>query len=100
MRAPLSKDLVQEYNVRTVSVRKGDTIAVTRGDYKGHEGKVVTLIRNKMRITVDGINVAKMDGTSKPVRISPSKVVVNKLDLSDKRRKSYLEDRAKSKSKE
>jgi len=40
MRSPLSSDLRSQYSVRTVQIRKGDSVSVVRGDYKGHEGKV------------------------------------------------------------
>ncbi len=88
IRAPLSKDLRSKYGKRTVSLRKGDTVQITRGDYKGHEGKVSSVDASAMRITVEGVNAKKMDGTTIPVMIPPSKVMVTKLDLSDKIRKA------------
>lgn len=97
IRAPLSTALKGQYSIRTVHVRKGDSVSVVRGDYKGHEGKVTGVFTSDMRITVDGVNMKKMDGTSKPVMMVPSKVVVTKLDLSDKVRKGSLEDSKKSK---
>jgi len=100
MRAPLSKELSQQYGLKNVSIRKGDSVTVARGDYSGHEGKVISVLISKMRINVEGINMSKLDGTSKPVPISPSKVMINKLDLSDKKRKSFLEEKRRSKSKE
>jgi large subunit ribosomal protein L24 len=95
MRAPLSKDLSTQYGFKTAPLRKGDTVLVSRGDYKGHEGKVGSLIIPKMRITVEGVNIKKMDGTNKLVQISPSKVTITKLDLSDNRRKQLFESKSK-----
>ena len=95
MRAPLSKDLRSQYGFKTASLRKGDTALIARGDYTGHEGKVSSLILSRMRITVEGVNIKKMDGTNKFVYISPSKVTITKLDLSDKRRKQLFESRSK-----
>jgi len=100
IRAPLSSDLNMQYGIKTVSIRKGDTVSVTRGDYAGHEGKVVTVAMGSMRIVVEGINQPKLDGTNKPVLIPPSKVKVTKLDLSDKERKKFFDEIAKSKPKE
>ncbi len=88
IRAPLSKDLRSKYGKRTASLRKGDTVTVTRGDYKGHEGKVASIDTSEMRITIEGVNTKKMDGTTIPVKISPSKVIITKLNLSDKKRKN------------
>ena len=95
MRAPLSKDLSSQYGFKTASLRKGDTVLVVRGDYRGHEGKVGSLILPRTRITIEGVNIKKMDGTNKSVYISPSKVTITKLDLSDKRRKKLFESKSK-----
>jgi large subunit ribosomal protein L24 len=95
MHAPLSKGLSAQYGFKTAALRKGDTVIVSRGDYKGHEGKVGSLIMSKNKITVDGVNIKKMDGTNKLVQISPSKVTITKLDLSDKRRKNLFDLKSK-----
>ena len=97
MRSPLSKDLSSEYGFGTISVRKGDTVIVTRGDYEGHEGKISSLVPSRLKITIEGISTKKQDGTTKPVFISTSKVKVTKLELSDKRRKNFLEESSRSK---
>jgi large subunit ribosomal protein L24 len=72
-------------------VKKGDTVRVLRGDYKGYEGKILRVSRRSYRIFVDGINREKADGTSIPVGIHPSKVEVIKLDLGDKWRTKILD---------
>ena len=42
MSAPLSKDLRQKYNVRSIPIRKDDEVVVTRGHFKGQPaGKVI-----------------------------------------------------------
>jgi ribosomal protein uL24 len=97
MRSPLSKDLSSEYGFGTISVRKGDTVIVTRGDYEGHEGKISSVVPSRLKITIEGISTKKQDGTTKPVFISTSKVKVTKLELSDKRRKNFLEESSRSK---
>ncbi|MCC6012979.1 MAG: 50S ribosomal protein L24 [Candidatus Verstraetearchaeota archaeon] len=91
MKAPLSKELREKYGIRSAIVRKGDTVLVMRGDYKGHEGKVLSVSLSKMRITIEGINIKKADGTLRPVWIHPSKVMITKLDLTDKKRKEKFE---------
>jgi large subunit ribosomal protein L24 len=86
----LSSELRGSHNSRTMSVKKGDTIRVLRGDYKGFEGKILRVNRKGYRIIVDGINREKADGTSIPVAIHPSKVEVIRLDLGDKWRDRIL----------
>lgn len=97
--AALSKELRSEYGVRTHPLRKGDTVRIAKGDYKGHEGKVSSVDLSSLKITVEGVQMSKMDGTKKNVLISPSQVIITKLDLSDKLRKKSLE-RKKSKAEE
>lgn len=42
MSAPLSKELRQKYNCRSIPIRKDDEVVVTRGHFKGQQpGKVI-----------------------------------------------------------
>lgn len=42
MSAPLSKDLRQKYNTRSIPIRKDDEVIVNRGHFKGQQaGKVI-----------------------------------------------------------
>jgi large subunit ribosomal protein L24 len=89
--AHLSSELRSSQNSRTVPMRKGDTVKVLRGDYKGFEGKISRVDRKSYKIYVDGINREKADGSSIPVPIHPSKVEVTRLNLDDKWRDKILE---------
>lgn len=89
--ATLSSNLKESHGTRSVPVRKGDTVMVMRGDRKGSEGKVTQVDRKKYRIFIEGANREKVDGTSIPVPIHPSKVMITRLNLDDKRRKKALE---------
>ncbi len=95
MNAPLSRDLREKYGVKRLPVRKGDTVRIMRGDWKGHEGKVVDVDLKKYRIYIEGVQRKKADQTPVYYPIHPSKVMIVKLDLSDKWRKKILERRAK-----
>lgn len=89
--APLSEELRKEYGIRRIRVRKGDTVIVVRGSFKGHEGKVVRVNVKKMRIFVEGVTRTRADGREVFIPLHPSKVVITKLDLSDGRRKEIIE---------
>ena len=89
--APLSSKLKESHSTNSVPVRKGDTVMIMRGDRKGSEGKVTQINRKKYRIFVEGANREKVDGTSIPVPIHPSKVMITRLNLDDKWRKKILE---------
>ncbi len=91
--AHLDVPLMKEYNVRSLTVRKGDTVKVIRGseDFKSGEAKVASVDMKNMKIIIENITVPKADGTQKPKPIDPSDVVITKLDLSDPWRKEKLD---------
>uniref|UniRef100_A0A8C4R723 Ribosomal protein L26 n=1 Tax=Eptatretus burgeri TaxID=7764 RepID=A0A8C4R723_EPTBU len=96
MSSPLSKELRQKYNVRSIPIRKDDEVQVVRGHYKGQQvGKVVQVYRRKYVIYIERIQREKANGASVHVGIHPSKVVITKLKL-DKDRKRILEDKSRS----
>ena len=89
--ANLSPELRSKYFVRSLPVRKGDTVRVMRGAYKGVEGKVRRVDLKKLRVYIEGVTVEKADGTTVHVPIHPSNLMITKLDLSDKWRAKRLE---------
>ncbi|MEM1628942.1 MAG: 50S ribosomal protein L24 [Desulfurococcaceae archaeon] len=91
--APLSPELREKYNVKRLPVRVGDVVRIMRGGFKGHEGKVVKINLKRVRIYVEGVQVKKSDGTPVYYPIHPSKVMITKLDLSDKLRLKIIERR-------
>ena len=88
--APLSSKLKDSQGTSSVPVRKGDTVMIMRGDRKGSEGKVNQIDRKNYRIFVDGATREKVDGTTIPVPIHPSKVMITRLNLDDKWRKKAM----------
>lgn len=90
--AALSKDLRKEYNVRSMPVRKGDTVTIVRGGEKvaNREGKVEAVYRKRMCIYVERVSREKANGTTVRLPIHPSNVVITKLHL-DKDRKALID---------
>lgn len=74
-------------------VRKGDTVKVMKGEYKGVEGKVTGLDLESGRVIIEGVTREKIAGGTVPVKIHASKVIVVGLNLDDKWRKEKLEGR-------
>jgi large subunit ribosomal protein L24 len=89
----LSPELVEKYGVKRLPVRVGDVVRIMRGDFAGHEGKVVEVDLDRVRIHVEGVQIKKADGTPVYYPIHPSKVMIVKLDLSDKYRLKIIERR-------
>ncbi|XP_007950536.1 60S ribosomal protein L26 [Orycteropus afer afer] len=74
MSSPLSKELRQKYNVRSMPIRKDDEVQVVRGHYKGQQiGKVVQVYRKKYVIYIERVQRDKANGTTVHVGIHPSK---------------------------
>ncbi|KAH7114426.1 translation protein SH3-like domain-containing protein [Dendryphion nanum] len=90
MSAPLSKELREKYNVRSIPVRKDDEITIVRGTHKGREGKITSVYRLKYALHINGVVREKSNGQSVPIPVAASKVVVTKLKL-DKDRENILE---------
>jgi len=87
----LEGSLIKKYNVRSVTVRKGDTVTIMRGKWKGMSGKVVNVDHKNMKVIVEGITNKKADGKEVEQPLEASNLLITKLDLSDKKRKSKLE---------
>ena len=94
--APLAPELREKYGFRSLPVRVGDKVQVLRGDFKGFEGKVLSVDRKKFRITIEGITREKVDGTTINVPIHPSKVIITELNLDDKWRRKIIERKSKA----
>ncbi|PMD35257.1 putative 60S ribosomal protein L26-2 [Hyaloscypha variabilis F] len=90
MSAPLSKELREKYNVRSIPIRKDDEVLVVRGSNKGREGKITSVYRLKYIVHIERVVKEKSNGQSVPIGVHPSKVVITKLKL-DKDRESILE---------
>lgn len=84
--ATLSKDLRADIGTRALPLRAGDKVRVLRGDFKGHEGKVLEVDYNNYKVTVEEVTLAKADGTSVFIPVDPSNLMIIKAELDDKRR--------------
>ncbi|MBE5728040.1 50S ribosomal protein L24 [Candidatus Parvarchaeota archaeon] len=88
--AHLSKELRQQYHTRSFPIRKGDTVLVMRGKFKGSEGKVEKVYTKQLRVTVDSAKITSKKGTKIPIKIRPSALLIKELNLSDKLREKSL----------
>ncbi len=87
----VSEEIQNQYGIRRISVRKGDTVRILRGSESGKEGKVVEVNSKTGRVAIEGITRKKADGTPVYKWIHASKVMIIKLDLSDPRRREKIE---------
>ncbi|GMM43493.1 ribosomal 60S subunit protein L26B [Pichia kluyveri] len=89
MSAPLSKELREEYGVKSMPIRKDDQVLIVRGSKKGQEGSISSVYRLKFAVQLEKLTKEKSNGASVPLNIHPSKVVITKLHL-DKDRKALI----------
>ena len=59
-----------------LKIKSGDTVRVIAGDHKGSEGKVLTVLREKNKAIVEGVNMVKKH--MKPSAQSPQGGIVEK----------------------
>jgi len=62
-------------------IRKDDEVRIVRGKYKGREGKVTQVYRKKWVIHVDRVQRDKSNGSTSPIGIHPSNVVITTIKL-------------------
>ncbi|OFY58354.1 MAG: 50S ribosomal protein L24 [Bacteroidetes bacterium RBG_13_46_8] len=61
---------------KKVHIKKGDTVFVNTGEYKGQQGRVLEVIRKKDRALVEGINLVSKH--TKPNAKSPQGGILKK----------------------
>ncbi len=59
-----------------LKIKKGDTVTVITGEYKGHEGRVLAVLRDKKRVLVEGVNIVSRH--TKPDAQNPEGGIVKK----------------------
>ena len=115
MRARLISDDPDLRQVRSVTIRVGDEVEVTRGDFShpnsvkadsrgkrlgqprgraGVKAKVASVDTKKGLIFVDGLTQSTADGKDEAIPVSPSNVIVTKLFEGDPLRIKRIADRS------
>ena len=82
----LSKELRKKYGKRNFPVRKGDVVKIFNGEYKKKTGKIAEVNMGKLKVLIDGIYKSKKDGTKIKVYFQPSNLMIQELNLDDKKR--------------
>jgi large subunit ribosomal protein L24 len=57
-------------------IKKGDTVVVNAGDYKGQQGRVLEVIRDKNKVIIEGINLVSKH--TRPNAKSPQGGIIKK----------------------
>jgi len=93
----LSSDLREKYpNIRSLPVRKNDTVLILRGKYSGLQKRVSRLSFKKRKIQIEGIKTTKTDGTEIFHFIEPSNTLLTQLGKLDESRKKMIDRKSKT----
>ena len=84
--ATLSKDLRADLGKRSLPVKSGDKVRVLRGDFKGHEGEVLSVDYTSYKVTIEEVTLSKPDGTAVFLPVDPSNLMIIDADTKDDRR--------------
>lgn len=76
---------------RALPVRKGDTVRIMRGGFRGREGKVVSVDRMKGTVVIEGITIEKVDEKKKPRPLHASNLLIIRMDDTDAWRRRKFE---------
>ena len=92
--ASLAPVLAEKEGIKKLVVRKGDTVRIRRGSFRGIEGEVSKVDYKNMVIIVEGVTFEKSDGSSQhfPVRANNCEIIALK-NMKDKRRKAIVDRR-------
>jgi len=84
--AHLDEKLRKELGMRGLSVRKGDTVKVMRGTFKGKEGKVSSVNVARGKIFIEKVTAKKSNGSERQISFDASKVMIVDADRTDRKR--------------
>jgi ribosomal protein uL24 len=93
----LSPELKANHGIRSLPVRKDDTVSVKRGKYAGIQKRVTEVSFKKGKIKVEGVKTTKTDGTEIFHFIHPSNCILMSLGKLDEGRKNIISRKTGSK---
>ena len=86
MSSRINKNLLKSLTTKSISIRKGDEVKVSRGSQKGKIGKIVQCSRKGLFIFIDSVTYKKVNGDDAYLPINPSNVQVQKLVMNKERK--------------
>ncbi len=82
----LSKELRQKHKRRSIRLKVGDKVQVMRGSFRNKSGKIERINVQQQKVYITGIELIKRDGSKAMYPMHPSNLLIQELDLADKRR--------------
>ncbi len=76
---PLDEALQEEWGIKRLPLRVDDHCRITKGEFSGIEGKILSKNKKTRKVTIEETGQEKKDGTSYFTPIAPSKLILTKL---------------------
>ncbi len=86
LKSHLSKELRKKYNRRSIRIRMGDKAKIMSGTFKGKTGAIEKIDVKKSKAYIRGAEMTKKDGSKSMYPIHTSKLLIQELNLEDKKR--------------
>jgi large subunit ribosomal protein L24 len=90
MAVALSRELRARYGRRQLPPRKGDTVRILNGSYKGKEERVARVDRRSYSVTLDNVTTKTGEAKLKALPIRTSHLLLTRLNLADPWRRRIL----------
>ncbi len=87
VKANLSKELRKKLEKRKMQAKKGDSVKIMKGKFKGKTGKILEVKLKESKIIIENINVKKQDGSKVNVKHQPSNLQIIELGEREKTQK-------------
>lgn len=88
--SPLSPDLRKKYGRRSIRVIDGDSVTISRGEYRNMQAKVTGVDVRSGTVTLDGLQGEKQRGDKFDVKVHASNLRVTGIHGGDKKRMKSL----------
>jgi large subunit ribosomal protein L24 len=85
------------YGMRNIEIRKGDTVKVSKGEFRGVMGKVSRTNSKQGLVFVEGVERIRKDGTKSLFPLQPANIILTELIVEDKKRIASLSRKTESK---
>ncbi|HOD89732.1 MAG TPA: 50S ribosomal protein L24 [archaeon] len=84
--APLDDPLVNDVGKKRLPVRKGDTVIIKRGQFKGKSGKVEKVDYNRLKVYIKDIKKVNSRGRDILIPFDASNLLITDAVLKDEKR--------------
>jgi len=76
---PLDKSMQEEWGIKRIPLRKDDVVKVVKGEFEGIQGKVLSIDKKTMTVTIEECTFEKKNGQTGYQKIHVSKLLLMKF---------------------